>query len=215
MARPTLIKVCGLTNLPDARMAYEAGADWLGVILKHDGPRRTSVEVAREIAMALDGATVVAVMVAPTPDEAFDLASRAGAHRVQLHRVDPLAWPAEFPLPVAFSVPVAEDGSLTLALPDPQHLVLLDTAQPSMAGGTGRTFPWRTAAVVAATRDVLLAGGLAADNVATALDVARPMGVDASSRLESAIGIKDEARVRAFITAVRAWDSSATLEGLS
>jgi phosphoribosylanthranilate isomerase len=154
-------------------------------------------------------------MVAPTPDEAFDLASRAGAHRVQLHRVDPLAWPAEFPLPVAFSVPVAVDGSLTLALPDPQHLVLLDTAQPSMAGGTGRTFPWRTAAVVAATRDVLLAGGLAADNVATALDVARPMGVDASSRLESAIGIKDEARVRAFITTVRAWDSSAALEGPS
>jgi phosphoribosylanthranilate isomerase len=212
MASRTIVKVCGLTRLSDARTAHEAGADWLGVILKHDGPRRISVESAREITSALDGATVVAVMVSPSPDEAIDLAGRAGADRIQLHRVDPLTWPADFPVPVTFAIPVAEDGSLTLALPDPQHLVLLDTHHASMAGGTGRAFPWRTAGVVAATRDVLLAGGLAADNVTLALEASRPMGVDASSRLESSVGVKDEARVRAFVAAVRAWDASRQLE---
>jgi phosphoribosylanthranilate isomerase len=206
MARRTLVKVCGLTRLADARVAHDAGADWLGVILKHDGVRRIPVETAREITTALDGSVVVAVMVKPTPQEALDLATRAGARRVQLHGVDPLDWPEDFPLPVAFSIPVAEDGALTLTLPDSRHLVLLDTAQVSGAGGTGRSFPWDTARVVAATRDVLLAGGLAADNVGEALDASRPFGVDASSRLESAPGVKDETKVRAFVAAVRAWD---------
>ncbi len=210
MARRTLVKVCGLTRLADARVAHDAGADWLGVILKHDGVRRISLETAREITTALDGTVVVAVMVQPTPGEALHLATRARAQRVQLHGVNPLGWPEDFPLPVTFSIPVAEDGSLALPLPDARSLVLLDTAQASSAGGSGRTFPWRTARVVAATRDILLAGGLAADNVAAALDASRPFGVDASSRLESAPGIKDEARVRAFVQAVREWDATAT-----
>ena len=208
MARRTLVKVCGLTRLADARVAHAAGADWLGVILKHDGVRRIPVGTAREITTALDGSVVVGVMVKPSPQEALDLATRAGARRVQLHGVDPLTWPDDFPLPITFSIPVAEDGSLTMPLPDTRHLVLLDTAQASGAGGTGRSFPWDTARVVAATRDVLLAGGLSADNVADALDASRPFGVDASSRLESAPGVKDENKVRAVVAAVRAWDES-------
>ena len=205
-AHRTLVKVCGLTRLEDARAALEAGADWLGFIVKGDSPRRVPAATVARIASALPGALLVAVMVDPNPGEALELAERSGAARVQLHRVDAAAWPGDFPLPIAFSVPVAEDGAMTAPLPPERHLVLLDTAHPSRAGGTGETFPWETARIVAATRRVLLAGGLHDGNVAAAIARVRPFGVDASSRLESAPGIKDPERVRRFVAAVRACD---------
>jgi phosphoribosylanthranilate isomerase len=205
-AARTIVKVCGITRVEDARAALDAGADWIGVILAGDSPRRIDADRARTIAAAVDGATVVAVLVATGPERTLELARRAGATRVQLHRVDPFQWPATFPLPVAIAVPVAADGSLGEPLPPEHHTVLLDSADARLAGGTGRTFPWETARVVAATRPVLLAGGLDADNVGDAVTTVRPFGVDASSRLESAPGVKDPELVRRFVAAVRACD---------
>jgi phosphoribosylanthranilate isomerase len=202
----TIVKVCGITRRLDAEVATEAGAHWLGVVVKGESPRLISPEAAREIGRALPRAIIVAVMVSPTPDEALRLADRANATRLQLHRVDASTWPEDFPLPASFSVPVAEDGSLTEPLPAEQHLVVLDTRDKDQAGGTGRRFPWEFARVVAASRPVLLAGGLDPDNVASAIEQVRPFGVDASSRLESAPGIKDAERVRRFVAAVRACD---------
>ena len=201
----TLIKVCGLTRLEDARAALDAGADWLGFIVHGDSPRRITPERAAEITAALPGATAVAVMVAVAPAEALDLARRAGAQRVQIHRAPP-GWPAEFPLPAAIVVPVTHDGRLMMAAPASRHLLMLDTADAGRAGGTGRTFPWEGAVAVARERAVLLAGGLGPENVAAAIACVRPFGVDASSQLESAPGIKDHARVRDFIAAVREID---------
>ncbi len=203
----TLIKICGLTSYDDARMAFEAGADWLGFVLWDESPRGIPAPKAREITAALDGAVRVGVMVAPTPENAEELATRAGVDRVQLHQVDPMAWPESFPFPICFACTVEDDGSLREALPALRHLVLLDTADRVLPGGTGRTFPWETARVVAATRDVLLAGGLDASNVTEAIEQVQPFGVDASSRLESGPGRKDPEKVRAFIAAVRAGDA--------
>ncbi len=205
--RRTLVKVCGLTRLEDARAAHEAGADWLGFIVTGGSPRRIEAVAAGAIARALPGATVVAVMVSPTPDEAARLARAAGAARVQLHRVDPAAWPADFPLPVTFAVPVGPDGVIAGPLPSDGALVLLDTAHPERAGGSGLTFPWAPAAALAATRDLVLAGGLGPDNVAEAIERVRPFAVDASSRLEQSPGIKDHERVRRFVAAVRGADA--------
>jgi len=202
----TVVKICGITRAEDARAAVDAGADWLGFVLMGSSPRRIEPARARAIAASVDGTITVAVMVAPTPDQALEAASLAGAQRVQLHRVDAYAWPRDFPLPVAFAVPVAEDGSLTESLPPESHLVLLDTSDPHRTGGTGRTFPWETARVVAATRPMLLAGGLDPDNVEKALDQVRPFGVDACSRLETEPGIKDAEVVRRFVAAVRRFD---------
>ena len=204
--RRTLVKVCGLTRLEDARVAVEAGADWLGFVLKWEGPRRIAAGVAAEIAAAFPRATAVAVMVAPSPEEALALAEQAGAQRVQLHRVDPLAWPAGFPLPLTFAIPVASDGSLGESLPLAPHLVMLDAAHERLAGGTGERIPWETARVVAGARDIMLAGGLDGDCVTEALEQVRPYGVDASSRLELEPGIKDADKVRRFVAAVRAFD---------
>lgn len=204
--------MCGLTRLEDARAALDAGADWLGFVVHGESPRRVAPEAVRSIVAALAGGAsgepggVVAVMVGPGPEQALDLARRAGATRVQLHRVRAAEWPAGFPLPVTFAIPVAEDGSITEELPVAGPLVMLDTADPARAGGTGRAFPWETARIVAATRPVLLAGGLDGGNVAAAIEQVRPHGVDASSRLEREPGIKDPERVRRFVAAVRASD---------
>lgn len=205
MAR-TLVKVCGVTNLDDARVAVEAGADWLGVVLAGESPRGIAPERGAEISAAFPGTPIVAVMVNPTPEEARRQAGRAGAARVQLHRADPAAWPGDFPLPVTFVVPVGADGRLTAPLPPGRHLLMLDSAHATLAGGTGVPFPWDAAAALAAARPVMIAGGLDGDNVAAAVTRVRPFGVDASSRLERAPGLKDPDKVRRFVRAVRECD---------
>lgn len=205
---PTVIKVCGLTRLEDARVAHEAGADWLGFILLGESPRRIEAARARAIVDALDSALAVAVLVAPGPDQALELAAACGARRVQLHRVDPSRWPDDFPLPAAFCVPMDGTGALGGPLPPEPHLVMLDAAHPTLAGGTGRRVPWTVAAEVARRREVLLAGGLGPDNVAEAIGAVSPFGVDASSGLESAPGIKDADTVRRFVAAARRADAA-------
>jgi len=137
------------------------------------GPIHGCEEVARSQYSRIGGVPV-AVMVDPTPDEAMAMATRMGAARVQLHQVDPLAWPGDFPFPVAFAIPVSDDGTLVRALPLAGPLVMLDAADPVYVGGTGHRIPWDTARVVAATRDVLLAGGLDGDSVGSALEQVRP-----------------------------------------
>ena len=202
----TIVKVCGLTSLEDARTASEAGAHWLGFIVKGESPRLISADRAGEIASSLPRSITVAVMVSPDPDEALSLARLAHASRIQLHRVDSASWPEDFPVPVSFAVPIAEDGAIIDPLPPARHLVLLDAAHDSLAGGTGRPFPWETARIVAASRPVVIAGGLDASNVGAAIECIRPFGVDASSRLEASPGVKDPDKVRRFTAAVRASD---------
>jgi len=199
----TTVKICGVTNLEDARAAVEAGADWLGFVFHEPSPRHVEPARAAEIIAALGGVAAVAVMVATAPERALAIARAMGARRIQMHR--PLAaWPADFPVPVTLVVPVSAAGELTARLPEARHLVMLDTAHAELAGGTGETFPWDAARRLARERAVLLAGGLSPDNVAEAIRRVRPFGVDASSSLERAPGLKDHAIVRRFIAAARA-----------
>ncbi len=203
----TIVKVCGITRAVDAAYAIACGADWLGFVVKAPGsPRAIAPEAAGGIVAALTGTVAVAVMVAPTPDEALAIARTTGATRVQLHRVRPADWPADFPLPCAFGVGVTSTGALEGEVPARPHLVLLDTARAGLDGGTGETFPWNAAREIASDRPVLVAGGLDGDNVARAIVALRPFGVDASSRLEQSPGIKDPERVRRFVAAVRECD---------
>ena len=203
MHRRTVVKVCGLTHADDAAWALGCGADWLGFIVKGESPRRIEPEQAAAIVQAAGGGVPVAVMVGVTPEEALELARRARAERVQLHRVAAASWPADFPLPCAFVLGVTADGGLVGEEPAREHLVLLDTHSADKAGGTGRTWAWDTARPLAARRDVMLAGGLSGENVGEAIRLARPFGVDASSALESSPGRKDPERVRRYIEAVR------------
>jgi len=205
--RRTIVKVCGFTNVEDAALALSAGVDWLGFIVRAESPRAIEAARAGDIVAALGRGVAVAVMAGVGPDEALALAGRAGAARVQLHRVDAAAWPSDFPLPCAFAVGVDGEGRRREPLPAEPHLVLLDTAHATLAGGTGAAFPWHAARDLAASRAVMLAGGLDGDNVGEAIAAARPFGVDAASRLERAPGLKDHDKVRRFVAAVRERDA--------
>ena len=198
----TIVKICGVTRIEDARVVAGSGADWIGFIVHGESPRSIAPERAAEIGAAVPELTRVAVMVGVTPDQALAIAKRAGAQRVQIHR-PPVAWPEDFPMPVAIAVPVTRDRGIPTPLPAARHLLLLDSADEHRAGGTGETFAWDVAVPLAIERDVLLAGGLTPENVAAAIERVSPFGVDASSRLESAPGIKDPERVRGFVRAVR------------
>ncbi len=203
MHRRVVVKVCGLTHADDAAWALGCGADWLGFIVQGESPRRIEPEQAAAIVQAAGGGVSVAVMVGVTPEEALELARRARAERVQLHRVTPAGWPRDFPLPCAFALGVTADGALVGDEPAREHLVLLDTHDAQKAGGTGRTWSWERARPLVARREVMLAGGLSGDNVGEAIRVARPFGVDASSALESSPGRKDPERVRRYVEAAR------------
>lgn len=214
--RRTLVKVCGLTRLEDARWALECGADWLGFIVRSDGPRRIEPERVAAIVDELGAHEkaprwqAVAVMAGAGPDEALALAQRSHAHRVQLHGADATRWPAEFPYACAFAVGVTPEGVLLADEPPARHLLMLDTSVGGHEGGTGRTWPWVSARAIAERRDVLLAGGLHAGNVAEAIQALHPFGVDAASRLESHPGVKDPEKVRRYVEAVRMRETTST-----
>src|SRR5262249_13544701 len=112
-------------------------------------------------------------------------------------------WPDDFPLPCAFAVGVTAEGVLAGDEPPARHLLMLDTATARGTGGSGRVFPRDAVKPNEGRRDVLLRGGLDGDNDAGAVRAVKPVGVDASSGLESSPGRKDRERVRRFVEAVR------------
>ena len=203
--RRTIVKVCGLTSIEDASWALECGADWLGFIVAATGPRAITPEAMAAIMRGLPPGTVGVAVAEGLPYEAaLALARRSNAVRLQMHGAEPGRWPADSPVPVAFVTRIDAHGVADGPLAPEPHLVQFDTAHATLAGGTGRTFPWERARALCGERPFMLAGGLGPDNVADAIATARPFGVDASSRLESAPGIKDRERVRGFVRAVRA-----------
>jgi phosphoribosylanthranilate isomerase len=148
-------------------------------------------------------------MVRPTPDDALAMARTMGAERVQLHGVDASTWPADFPLPAIFAIGVSQEPPRWSGGFAARHWVLCDAAREGWWGGTGENFDWSLVAELARRSPMLLAGGLDAENVGRALRQVRPMGVDASSRLERSLGVKDAVRVREFVAAVRRYDLAA------
>lgn len=190
-----LVKICGITNEEDARIAVEAGANALGFNFYKNSPRCITPARAREIARAVPGDYLKAgIFVNATEAELLDTAAEAGLDVLQLHGCD-CAFPVSTRLRIwhavaAAGTPPAADASI--------EAYLLDTPGADY-GGSGKSFDWRLAARF--PHRVIIAGGLEAANVAEAIRVASPWGVDACSRLESSPGKKDAQRVRDFIRA--------------
>jgi phosphoribosylanthranilate isomerase len=191
-----LVKICGITCVEDALAAVEAGADALGFNFYPKSPRFTSVEKAAKIAQKVPQNTLkVGVFVDASAEEIARSVSDAGLDLAQVYgEVSGLKvrfWQA---LAAAPGLGARIEASAAEAY-------LIDTPAGAQRGGTGRSFDWSL------VRDlpgkIVLAGGLGPDNVAGAIRLVRPWGVDACSRLESAPGRKDAAKVRALIQAVR------------
>jgi phosphoribosylanthranilate isomerase len=190
----TWVKVCGLSTPQDVAAAEAAGADAVGFVLA-SSPRQVSVGLATEL---ISGASSLTVLVTADldPDEVERLLSQTGADALQPHgRMGIEAGRVAHRLGKTVIFPVSA-GEPTSAIDD-DFLLLLDTPSDSHHGGTGRTFDWRLADDV--DRPIVLAGGLGPGNVAAAISATSPWGVDASSGLESAPGVKDAEKVRLYV----------------
>jgi phosphoribosylanthranilate isomerase len=204
----TKIKICGVTRPHDAAGIATAGADFIGVNFWAKSKRRVTPTEAVAIADAVRAARpipVVGVFVDLPIDEVIGIAQIARLDMLQLHGDESPADARELAmatgLPVWKAIAAAPDLALGVWDVD---AILLDTPSPDK-GGTGMTFDWGLAAAARVRHDgkLVLAGGLAPGNVAAAIAAVHPWAVDVASGVESAPGIKDPAKVAAFIAAVR------------
>lgn len=203
-----IVKVCGVRSAEIADVAVTSGADWIGVVLEPRSVRHADDSAVRAVVDAVrDRADVIGVLVDADAATCNDAASRYRLSAVQVHGRASTALLAEVEVPVIRGINVgSEHQALTVDWPG-DCLVLLDHAPESrdaLPGGTGRSLPLPWAEEAARHRRIILAGGLDAGNVTEAVRRVQPEGVDASSGLESAPGIKDAQRVIDYVTSARA-----------
>jgi len=195
------VKICGITRLEDALAAVDAGANAIGFVFWPNSPRFIDPHRARAIAAQLPpSVTPVGLFVNQPREYVNGVASLVRLGAVQLHGDET----PEFAASIA-AAPVIRALAVDKAAAWPEGAtLLLDAHDPVQRGGTGRTIDWMAAAAIAARRRVLLAGGLTPDNVAGAIAQVRPFGIDVSSGVERAPGVKDHQRIRALFEAVHA-----------
>jgi phosphoribosylanthranilate isomerase len=197
------IKVCGITRLSDALHAVEHGATAIGFVFWPRSPRFVAPERAAEIVAELpSNVLAVGVFVNEPVDAIRTIAARSGIAVVQLHGDEPPAYAAAIGWPVMRAVTLDDVGDVVDAWPSDTTL-LLDASDRERRGGTGQTVDWTRAAAVAERRRLVLAGGLTPSNVAEAIAAVRPFGVDVSSGVEEAPGVKDFDKVARFLAAAR------------
>ena len=193
-----MVKICGITCVEDARAAVDAGASAIGFNFWAGSSRCVSPAQASAIAAALPAAALkVGVFVNESPATVVEIARAARLDVVQLHG-------GEAPAGLSFwrACRVSGESIADIETAAGAEAILLDTAVPGLHGGTGQSFVWHLAQLPGWR--VIVAGGLDASNVREAIRAARPWGVDACSRIESAPGKKDHRKMRDFIKAALA-----------
>jgi phosphoribosylanthranilate isomerase len=207
-----MIKVCGLTRLVDAEQAVRDGATALGFNFWPRSPRYIAPDVAGSIIQALPADVLtVGVFVDESPAQMQAVSDTVGLRAIQLHGSEPPSYADQLH---GVIIKALGTGSVDAASAWPSTtLILLDAVDSTARGGTGRRVDWAAAAVFARERRVILAGGLTPENVAEAIETVRPIGVDVSSGVEVAPGIKDADKVRRFVTEARGALARLTMGG--
>jgi phosphoribosylanthranilate isomerase len=196
------VKICGITRLADAGHAVDCGADALGFVFWPKSPRYVAPERAAEIIATLPAhVTAVGVFVDESVEGIRNVVARTGVQTVQLHGDESPDYASALAWPVWRAVAVDAAQRAIAAWPSDTTL-LLDVVDP-LRRGTGLTVDWQGAATVARTRRVVLAGGLTPENVAEAIAIVRPYGVDVSSGVEDSPGVKNVEKVERFLTGAR------------
>jgi phosphoribosylanthranilate isomerase len=209
-AEATYVKICGITNLQDAKRAVRAGADAIGFNFYTKSPRFILPARAATISDVLRRKiTKVGVFVDSSAAEIKEIVDQVGLDAVQLHgdeteadiSVIRKALPEHVQIIKAIRV---RDGEVAPDLETFADAILLDSYSDKEQGGTGNSFDWHTAKDCADSGAcIYLAGGLGPDNVAHAIRQAQPFAVDACSKLERTAGIKDRRKVLAFVKAAK------------
>lgn len=196
------VKICGITTEEDALLAVAMGADAVGFVFA-PSPRQIAPARAADIAKRLPPEILtVGVFRDEAPQRVVDVVNASGLRAAQLHgheNADDTIWVHRRVSVVIKAFP-GGDPELANAPKYGADVVLLDSASP----GSGRVFDWSLAEGAPSGLRILLAGGLTPENVAEAIERVRPWGVDVSSGVESAPGVKDPTKVRRFIKAARA-----------
>ena len=198
------VKICGITNLEDAKAAAARGADAIGFIFWPSSPRFIEPDVARSIvAMLPPSIAAVGVFVNQPSAHINDVAARVGLRAVQLHGDETEAFAGEMSRPVIKAVALRTANAADVERWPKSIALLLDVHDPVRRGGTGTTVDWSMAGELARYRRVILAGGLNPENVVDAITRVRPYGIDVSSGVERSPGKKDHERLAALFEAVQ------------
>jgi phosphoribosylanthranilate isomerase len=207
------VKICGLRTPETLHAAIEAGADWVGFVFFPKSPRHVSLDEAKALAPLVAGrAKKVALLVDPSDGLMADVIAALQPDFLQLHGHETPERVSEirqrFGVPLIKAVGIADQDDLTRAgaYESLVDWMLYDAKPPKQAvlpGGNGVSFDWTLLKEAGKQHHFMLSGGLDAGNVANALAITGAAGVDVSSGVESAPGIKDPERIKAFMTAVR------------
>jgi phosphoribosylanthranilate isomerase len=201
----TRVKICGITILADAQVVVEAGADALGFNFYEKSPRYVSLKTAAEISKQLPLFVMRVGVFVNAPEEIILRAiGEVGLTMLQFHGDEPPEFCTQFGLMSMKAFRIRNAESLN-GIPNYQtEAYLLDAYSAEARGGTGEKFNWNLAVEAQKFgKPIFLAGGLTPENVADAVKKVQPFGVDVSSGVESAPGMKDAVKIRAFIQAAR------------
>jgi len=201
------VKICGITSVADAQIAVKAGADAIGLVFYTSSPRAVSIEQAREIAASV-GPFVTVVGLFVNAEESFvqNVLANVALHVLQFHGDEAREYCEQFQRPYMKAIRMRPELDVVKTIdeyPD-SAAILLDAYRPGVPGGTGETFDWQRVPTQA-SRPIVLAGGLTAENVALAIQstqingLDRVYGVDVSGGVESTPGKKDPQKVEQFI----------------
>jgi phosphoribosylanthranilate isomerase len=205
----TWTKICGITRAQDALAAANLGVDAIGLNFYPQSPRAISVADVADLIEGLPArVSVVALFVNPTSELVRQVLRTGTVDLLQFHGSESAEFCEQFETPYMKVVAVKTDSDLKaeFAKYESAQYILLDSFDPIMLGGTGKTFDWGT--VVELTQKqrsrLVLAGGLGPANVREAIEIVQPFGVDVSSGVEASKGIKDIKMMQLFIQGVRA-----------
>ncbi len=205
------VKICGVLSPEIAQAAAAAGADAIGLIFAESRRRVTVAQAAQVVSALPPFVSAVGVFVNAPVDEIVSLALGVPLDAVQLHGEEPAEMIEVLRAQGVRVLKAARVGERVDAAELERYraasALLLDTRVDGLAGGSGRPFDWRLAQGLSERFSLILSGGLTPENVAAALEVVRPFGVDVSSGVETD-GQKDPEKIRKFIEQVRRWESA-------
>jgi phosphoribosylanthranilate isomerase len=197
------VKICGITRPEDADLAADLGAGALGFVFWPGSPRYISQASARDIVRRnASRVKSVGVFADQSPEEVTHIMDVVGLDVAQLHGSESPEYCRLLNRTVIKAIGLQDGEPAKLDGFDRDMLILIDAHDPSRYGGTGRTVNWESAKQIAASRKTILAGGLNPENIARAVETVRPYGVDVSSGVESAPGVKDADRLKRFFEAL-------------